>query len=103
MANKAARDPDLGFEQQRLIDEANAELQQLKDEIKQAWWSSLSIAEQRLFGSVKSADIDEILSHIEQWNPATFEQNAQTYEKVIALNILDTLLKRLFKSSEVFA
>lgn len=88
MEEEAATDPDAGFEQQRLIDEANAELQQLREEIKQAWWSSLSIAEQQLFGSVNSGDIDEIRSYMEQWSPATFEQDAQTYEEAVARNIV---------------
>ena len=88
MENEAATDPNVGFEQQRLIDEANAELQHLREEIKQAWWSSLSIKEQQLFGSVNSADVDEIRSYMEQWSAATFEQDAQTYEEAVALNIL---------------
>ncbi len=88
MENEAATDPNVGFEQQRLIDEADAELQQLKNEISQAWWSSLSQAEQQLFGSLDSGDIDEIRSHMEQWSPGTFEQDTQTYEEAAAKSIL---------------
>lgn len=86
MEDEAASDPDVGFEQQRLIDEADAELQQLKNEISQAWWSSLSQAEQQLFGSPNSADIDEIRSHMEQWDQGTYDS--------IADSILDHSLRK---------
>lgn len=88
MEDEAAVDPDVGFEQQRLVDEADNELQQLRDEIQQVWWSSLSQAEQQLFGSINSADVDETRSHMEQWSATTFEQKAQTYEEAVARNIL---------------
>jgi len=80
MENEAATDPNVGFEQQRLIDEADSELQQLKDEISQAWWSSLSQAEQQLFDieNRSQADIDEIQMHMKQWDKGTYDDVAHS-------------------------
>lgn len=97
MEDEAAVDPDVGYEQDRLIAEADSERQQLEGELEQAWWSSLSQAERNLFGSVHSADIDEIhlspdideiQERMKEWSPATFGQKAQTYEEAVARNIL---------------
>ena len=88
MEDEAAVDPDVGYEQDRLIAEADSERQQLEGEIEQAWWSSLSQAERNLFGSVHSPDIPEIRERMKEWSPATFGQYAQTYEEAVARNIL---------------
>lgn len=88
MEDAAATDPDVGYEQDRLLSEADSELQQLRNEIEQAWWSSLSQAEQQLFGSPHSADIDEIKEYMKQWSSGSFEQDAQTYEEGIARTII---------------
>lgn len=88
MEAEAVVDPNVGIEQDELLREADSELQQLQGEIGQAWWSSLSQAEQQLFESPQSADIDEIQELRKQWSPGTFGQKAKTYEEAVARSIL---------------
>lgn len=72
MEDEAAVDPDVGIEQDRLLREADRELQQLQGEIGEAWWSSLSQYERQLFNNRPQAEIDEIQRLMQQWSPGTF-------------------------------
>lgn len=60
--------------------EANDELAQLKDELGEAWWASLSTHEQQLFDieNRSQADIDEIQMHMKQWDKSTFNDVAHS-------------------------
>lgn len=86
---QAAQEQD-EIERDWLNMEAGDELQQLENEIGEAWRSSLSQAEQQLFDieNRTQADIDEIQSRMQDWSPGTFEQQAETYEEGIARSIL---------------
>lgn len=73
MEDEAAVDPNVGYEQDRLITEADSERQQLEGELGEAWWSSLSQYEQQLFDGHPQAEIDEMQMHMKQWDKASYD------------------------------
>jgi hypothetical protein len=90
MEDEATTDPDVGYEQDRLLAEADAEMQQLENEIGEAWYASLSQAERQLFDIERytQTQIDQIQKLAKQWSPGTFQQEAQTYEEGVAKSII---------------
>lgn len=72
MEDAAATDPDAGYEQDRLIGEADGEFRQLENEIGEAWWTSLSQYERQLFDGRSQAEINEMQRLMEQWDQGTF-------------------------------
>lgn len=58
--------------------EAEDELAQLRNEIGEAWWSSLSQYERQLFDGRTQAEINEMQELMKQWDRGTFDDVAHS-------------------------
>jgi len=90
MEYEAETHPFVGLERENLLREAEAELEELSSQIKEAFELNLSPSEQQLFEGYTQDEIDEMQELMQQWSPATYAD--------VAASILDHSFRKDFDS-----